>query len=105
MSVRPDIAALIAAGHTDTGIAARLGIDRTTANKARHELRWRSRTPDGQLALESVPTGAAFKPRPWTAAEQAAHRAELLAALGGAPLNVRARTKPRRHLHALPPAA
>jgi hypothetical protein len=45
MSVRPEIAALIAAGHTDTAIAKRLGIDRTTANKARHELRWASQRP------------------------------------------------------------
>jgi hypothetical protein len=81
MSVRPEIAALIAAGHTDTAIAARLGIDRTTANKARHELRWASQRTEGRLALESIPTGAALRRRDWTAEEQAAHRAELLAAL------------------------
>jgi hypothetical protein len=81
MSVRPEIAALIAAGHTDTAIAKRLGIDRTTANKARHELRWASQRPEGRLALESIPTGHALRRRDWTAEEQAAHRAELLAAL------------------------
>jgi hypothetical protein len=62
--------------------------------------------PTGQVPDYALPNGRRRQPekRPWTPAEQAAHRADLLAALGGAPLNVRARTKPRRHLHALPPA-
>lgn len=81
MSVRPEIAALIANGHTDTAIAARLGIDRTTANKARHELRWRANRTG---ALEAIPTGHALKRREWTPEEQARHRAELLAALAAA---------------------
>lgn len=78
---RPEIVALIAAGHTDTAIAARLGIDRSTANKARHELRWASQRPEGRIALEAVPTGAGFRRHQWTPEEQARHRAELLAAL------------------------
>jgi hypothetical protein len=81
MSVRPEIAALIAAGHTDTAIAARLGIHRGTANAARHALR---RDPDAQRALEAIPTGHALKRREWTPDEQARHRAELLAALTAA---------------------
>lgn len=78
MSIRPDIAALIAAGHSDTAIANRLGIHRGTANAARHALR---RDPKAQLALEAIPTGVALKRRPWSPEEQARHRAELLAAL------------------------
>lgn len=93
MNIRPDIAALIAAGHTDTGIAARLGIDRTTANRTRRALRLRS-----QRAAEAK---AAPKHRPWTPEEQAAHRDELLAALTGT-TDHRPR---RRHLRAVPPAA
>jgi hypothetical protein len=93
VTVRPDIAALIAAGHTDTGIAARLDIDRTTANKARHELRRRSQ----QTAVpEATPTGRALKRRDWTPEEQARHRAELLAALADT-------AAARRHLRAVPP--
>jgi hypothetical protein len=83
MSRRPEIVALIAAGYTDSGIAARLGVDRSTANKVRHELRWASQRPEGRIALEAVPTGAALKRREWTPDEQARHRAELLAALDG----------------------
>ncbi len=75
---RPEIVALVAAGHTDAGIAARLGIHRSTAHRVRQELR--SGSPQAR-ALESVPTGLALKRREWTPAEQARHRAELLAAL------------------------
>lgn len=89
MSVRPEIAALIAAGYTDTGIAARLGIDRTTANRARTELRRTHLTaPTGAPPPpppEKVSAGAGPKRRPWTTDEQARHRADLLAALNPEP--------------------
>ncbi|MEV6013627.1 helix-turn-helix domain-containing protein [Streptomyces sp. NPDC051976] len=82
MTLRPEIAELIAAGFTDTGIAARLGIDRTTANRARAELRRASQF----TALTAAPPEPPEKvPTAWTSAEQAAHRADLLAALDAGP--------------------
>lgn len=79
MNARPAIAAYIAAGHTDTDIADQLGVHRTTANRARHRL-----TAADRLAAEAIPIRPAPAPRlAWTPEEQAAHRAQLLAALRG----------------------
>ncbi|WNI19149.1 hypothetical protein [Actinacidiphila sp. ITFR-21] len=56
--------------------------------------------PTGQVPDYALPTGQTRQPkRPWTPAEQAAHRDALLAALAEKP------PPARRHLHALPPAA
>ncbi|WP_329131481.1 helix-turn-helix domain-containing protein [Streptomyces sp. NBC_01476] len=86
MNVRPAVAALVATGHTDSAIADQLGIHRTTAYRTRRRITDGHQTPLDRLLAEALPTGriADYGPVPrraWTPAEQAAHRAELLAAL------------------------
>jgi hypothetical protein len=78
-------------------------------------------TPLERLLAESIPTGTfgdaeparrpvAPPPSPATATpspdpDAAAHVARLLAALAEKPLRIGRRARPRRHLHAVPPAA
>lgn len=83
MKTRTAIAALIAAGRSNPAIAAELGVDRGTVNRARHRIR-SGRDLLGRLAVEEAPAGVALRRREWTPAEQQCHREELLAALRGA---------------------
>lgn len=89
MKVRADIAALIREGHTNAYIAHCLHCDPATVSKARQALRF---PPAGALAriyAEEAPTGRVqkYKPAagrlPLSPAQQAANRAQLLAALRG----------------------
>lgn len=90
MKIRADIAALIHAGHPNGYIAAQLGCHRTTVARARRAL---TQPPADQLErlerlyAEAVPTGR-VRPapgrQPTSAAQQAANRAALLAALRAA---------------------
>lgn len=60
--------------------------------------------PTGRVPDFALPSGRPRQPkRPWTPAEQAAHRAALLDALAERPTVDHRVT--RRHLRALPPAA
>lgn len=86
MKIRADIADLIRAGHTDRSIAYRIGCHSSTVAKARQALQLPERNALNRLYAEAHPTGIVLKRRPWTPEEQAAHRAELLAALA-APAN------------------
>jgi hypothetical protein len=87
MNVRPDVAALLRRGHTDSYIASQTGYHRTTVARARRALK----IPPGQILghvyAEAVPTGRVTAPvgrLPLSPAQQAANRARLLAALKSA---------------------
>jgi ParB-like chromosome segregation protein Spo0J len=78
----PAVAALIDTARSDKEIADELGISRTTVNRTRRRLATTPQQVMERLAVEAVP----IRPAPpvrreWTPDEQAAHRAELLAAL------------------------
>ncbi|WP_309049056.1 helix-turn-helix domain-containing protein [Streptomyces sp.] len=84
MKVRADIAALIREGRTNASIARRVYCDESTVARARRALRLPPADQLGRLYAEAVPTGNAMPPTgpvPLSPAQQAAHRAELLAAL------------------------
>lgn len=85
MKVRADIAALVRAGHSDASIAHRLGCGRSAANRVRRALRLPAADALTRLYAEEAPTGQVREYRPdrmpTSPAQQAAHRAELEAAL------------------------
>ena len=81
MKIRADVAELLRAGHSDQGIAYRLGCHVNTVGNARRALRIPEPLELTRLYAEAHPTGAVFGHRPWTPQEQAQHCAELLAAL------------------------
>ncbi|MGW7087587.1 helix-turn-helix domain-containing protein [Streptomyces sp. NPDC054871] len=89
MKVRSDIAALIREGHTNASIALRIPCAEETVARARRALRMPPADHLGRLYAEAVPTGQVrnYKPpagrMPMSPAQQAANRAQLLAALRG----------------------
>lgn len=86
MSARSETARLILAGHTDTAIAHRLGVHRSTVNRARRALRTSPKWAGERLYAEQLPTGRAFgqsRRQPTSPAQAAANRDALTAALTG----------------------
>lgn len=84
--IRTDIAALIAAGHSDDHIAHRLGCHRATVNRHRNRLRHPA-TPDERLLAEELPARVRDFDRrrqPISPAQAAANRRALAAALRAA---------------------
>ncbi|MFJ3950241.1 helix-turn-helix domain-containing protein [Streptomyces libani] len=85
MNVRPDIAALIFDGHTDTHIARRLGCHRSTVHRARQVLERKLQDPQQRLYAEELPTGRVRdydrRRQPTSAAQAAANRRALEEAL------------------------
>lgn len=63
MTIRPDIAHLIHAGHTDASIAHRLGCHRSTVHRTRQALNQRAAK---QAAANLAALAAAIGPKPWT---------------------------------------
>lgn len=81
--IRSDIAALIAAGHSDDHIAHRLGCHRSTVNRHRRRLA-RPVTAEERLLAEELPVRVdAYDRRrqPVSPAQAAANRRALAAAL------------------------
>ncbi|MFD5384327.1 helix-turn-helix domain-containing protein [Streptomyces sp. NPDC127074] len=105
MNVRPDIAALIVAGHSDAAIAARVGCHRATVNRARNDMKRQPADPRERLYAEELPTGRVteYRPprQPTSEAQAAANRARLEAALREDRATSRL-TPAYRHLHAVP---
>lgn len=93
MTVRADIAALIDEGHSDTGIAHRLGCHRSTVNRARLDL-IRLRTAEERLLAEELPTGRVRdydrRRQPISPEQAAANYAALAAAIKPRPKNTAA---------------
>ncbi|MDG9701708.1 helix-turn-helix domain-containing protein [Streptomyces sp. DH37] len=84
--IRTDIAALIAAGHSDEHIARRLGCHRATVNRHRNRLA-RPVTADERLLAEELPARVRDFDRrrqPISPAQAAANRRALAAALRAA---------------------
>lgn len=81
--IRPDIAALIRAGHTDTSIAHRLGCDRTTVHRTRQALGIPAVRILDRLLAESEPIRIPDRYREPLSPEQVAENRELLAAASG----------------------
>jgi IS30 family transposase len=81
-SAGPAVAALIATDRSDQDIAAELGVHRSTVNRHRRQLATTPQQVMERLSVEAIPVRPAPPARqPWSAEEQARHRAELLAAL------------------------
>lgn len=99
-STRPAVASLISTARSDQEIADVLGVSRSTVNRHRRQLATTPQQVMERLATETIPVRPMpTARRPWTPAEQARHRAELLAALNGDEL------ASHPTAHALPPAA
>lgn len=82
MTIRPDIAALIRAGHTDTRIAHETGCSRQTANHTRRLLGIPSVRVLDRLAAEEAPARIRSRYRePLSPEQQAANREALAAAV------------------------
>lgn len=82
MRIRPEIAALIRDGHTDASIARRLHCRRSTVFYTRKALQLPNAQGLARMYAEGFPDGTyGDGRRPWTPAEQLAHRMDLEAEL------------------------